>query len=311
MRIRGLLLTIAYTFVALLIAASFSIAADDLIVSEIIGNPGKYTGEVVSVTGEIEQFSGSTETTMYYILKGTHGGIIQVNTAASVPDVEISKLHIVKGIVYIDQVTRKPFISEQGRTIIDVPQQTNNDQEGGGTDNLRYVLYGLGGLAVLLVLLILVMLARRGSGRKIPQQEPESVAKQTGEASEPKEFKTMVIQPNPTLKFMPGVVEIMSGNDSGKEFQLFGVPRGNENVMVVGQRSNKEAKIALDQQHYPTVSRAQAEFVEKNGKACIRNLSATNITQVNGKPLANDQLVELNFGDTITMGALKLKYKES
>ena len=311
-------MSLAIVFLMSLCCFSYAEADNGVLVKDVRDNPGKYSGEVVTVKGTIAQFSGETATTMFYILKGTHGGIIQVITDTMVEETAIGLLHEVTGYVNIDAVTQKPVINETGRILL-AGAGSGLGGEGLVEDKndkiMGYVLYGLGGLAVLLVLIIVVMLITR-SGKK-QSQPPHHVgsmeaSQDKGNGAPSKErFKTIVVKPRDrTMKTMPGMVEIMSGNDTGKEFPLAGTPQGSECVLLVG-RDNPKALISLQSEHYGTVSENQAEFVDKGGVVGIRNLSTTNTTQVNGRPLNGDEVATLNYGDTITMGALKLKYKES
>ncbi len=60
---------------------------------------------------------------------------------------------------------------------------------------------------------------------------------------------------------------------------------------------------------YKTVSRKQAEIIYNNKQLFVRNLSATNITEVDGHELKLGETTELKPESIIKMGEIEFQYK--
>lgn len=182
-------------------------------------------------------------------------------------------------------------------------------------------------LIVLVIILILVITLRK------PQKSVKKNEERLQEISSPKEsepipmaggspsyasipetiiFPTYDPDDTTTRMFIPGRFIIVSEKDKGTEFIVAGFPTQEGGVVTIGRSKVDGAKgkshIYLDGNHYPTVSRKQAEFIYDGKKVYVRNQSKVNLTQINGTPLESDDLKELKFGDIIKMGELELKY---
>jgi hypothetical protein len=308
-------------FIIMYFVISFNcINAQDRIdnVKDILNNPVAFDREVVKVSGLVTQYIDASEkTTAYFLLKDDFGAIIRVNTADSKP--ETNTKYAVRGIVYIDQATQMPFISEKSRTKI-----------GGVNEKLIYtapepvktwweqnwLIVVIAGSGVLLLILIIALLSRRKS-----VESPKSVqsnSKSFSASAEktigtPKEnLKTMVI-PAPsqkTMKFIPGELEIITGEDKGKIFKISGYPTDDGSTVTIGRETvagpRDYAHLELKER---TISRKQAEIIYKDGKLYIKNLSETNYTKLDSKDLPPNTSLELKSGSILTFGEVEMKYK--
>jgi hypothetical protein len=276
------------------------------------------------VTGLVIQYIEATaKTTSYYYLKDDYGAIIKVNTAE--PEPETNEKYNVTGILYVDAVTGAPFISEKfkaktnpvvtGSTEIvsilpPAPQQTWIEK--------NWPLAVIIGSAILLVVLIIALFSRRKpardvssvpSGIKIQQQ-------QTTDKNEPlipkENYKTMVVPSGvpKTMKFIPGELEVLSGEDKGKVIKVGGYPTEEGSVVTIGRdQVTGPRDFAHIQLKERTISRRQAELIMKDGKLYIKNLSETNYTKKDGKDLPPNTASELTSGSVLTFGEVEMKYK--
>ena len=299
-------------------------------VENIINNPGSYDGESVTVEGVVTQYvEGNASTTSYYILKGYYGGKIKVNTASVKP--EVNQKYKVNGIVYIDPISREPFISEQSKSIIGGYQYSapnNNDSINKSNNNNTQVLLMIGLIILLLISVIIFFIwQKKGqtephlsgqvlSGGTPPSIEPPNHPNypQNTQVSSPKTVRIPPSTPNNTLKFVPGKFIIKSGIDKGTVIApLQAYPDASGSVITVGredvQGPRAQSHIKIDDS-IQTVSRMQAEIIYKNNKVFIKNLSKTNYTEVNGYALQPNQVKELRPGSIIKMGELEWEYQK-
>jgi hypothetical protein len=118
--------------------------------------------------------------------------------------------------------------------------------------------------------------------------------------------------PPKTMKFIPGKLVVAAGPDQGKEFRIAGHPTPEGNVVTMG-RAEVEGERAFAHiqlgDTYRTVSRMQAEIVQKDQDIYLKNKSTTNPTMVNGDPVEAENMVELDDGDMIRMGEMMMRYE--
>jgi len=280
-------------------------------VEDIQKSPGAFTGRVVIIKGIVEQWVESPTGTNYYLLKGQNGGIININSETKP---KTWKEYQVKGYVQSDPVKRIPFIAEITRTLLEVDPEPIVIEEQ--TDNT--VLYlALGALIIVLFILVFFYVSRKKQISSTPSQiQPISTSGQFhSPSSSSQDFKTIKItRADPkTMKFIPGKLEIISDEDKGKSFRIAGFPTAEGSIVTLGREAVKGereyAHIQIDDK-FKTVSRKQAEIREKDSKIFVKNLSSSNITQLNGKELAEGELVEIKFNDVIKMGELEFKYSK-
>ncbi len=307
-------------FVLSAILAAF---AQSTTIENIRDNPGAYAGNAVTVTGLVTQYVHGEGNTSYYLIKGDYGAIIKVNTAGSPP--QINEKYTVEGIVYINPSSHIPFISERSRSLVGeqttAPQPpVTNPAPPPPPEQNNTLLYVLLAVVVLLVAGFFLFRSRK------PSQEPEFIERQSEPvASAPAphidyrdmqsqssdEFKTIrITNSSPkTLKFIPGKLTIVSGEDTGKSFMIAGYPTAEGSIVTIGREEVKgDRSYSHIQLMQKTISRKQAEIIQKDGKVSIRNLSETNYTQVDGVELKVGERAELKPGAVVRVGELELKY---
>lgn len=318
-----------------LIVLTFTTKAQSISIERILKNPKTYDGESVEVSGIVTQYiATSSNTTAYYLLKGDYGGQIRVNTIDSEP--EILKKYKIRGIVYYDRNSRTSFISEKSRVIVVSPTtetasevelipETDIKEEDlpiKSISNNNYLLIIVTGGVILLIVLIVVLrkndphkTAGISENKGINENQKNNSINSTYTAKHNyDDFKTIKINidrtNNPkTLKFIPGVLKIISGNDSGKSFKIAGYPTASGNVISIGRKIVKgERSYAHIQLMEKTVSREQAELIEKKGKLFVKNFSQTNFTIVDGVELKADEKIEIAPNSTIKVGEVEFKY---
>ena len=286
-------------------------------IDSIAVNPGHYVNNAVEVEGLVTQYvAGTSTTTSYYVIQGYYSNIIQVNTAESAP-VTNEKYRVV-GIVYVDPATGTAFISEKSKTrlndiiIIDGRKWYEDP-----------LVLSLIGFVVLLIAFLIYFLVRRKrddeyarpAGYQIDNAVPpvyQSVAEPPRKATGA-EFETVKIQAGSpkTMKFIPGQLVIVSGDDKGKSFRIAGFPTHEGHIVTIGREAvdgeRSFAHIQIDNK-FQTVSRKQAEIISTNGHLYVRNISQTNLTKVDGADLQAGEKVELKPNSVIQTGELSFQY---
>ncbi|MEG8948017.1 FHA domain-containing protein [Rosettibacter firmus] len=318
-----IIVTIIFTIISLQVYAQLTP------VENIIANSQDYIGNTVTTQGLVVIYQKGSGNTNYYILRGNYGGLIRVNTAEEPPD--INKIYKVEGIVYYDVNTRSPFISERKK----YPLEENKQEEKLVQSENAYKTQSVGpqkkesaqqliGLAILLIILLSVYIFTKQkqlikssaavssgvSNLNAPQFEYDQ--EPVNEKISDYEFKTIKIttESPKTLKFIPGKLTIISGDDIGKSFKIAGYPTNEGNIVTVGRQEIRgERAYSHIQLIQKTVSRKQAEIIQQGDKLYIKNLSETNPTQINGLELKPLEKSELNPGDIIRFGELELKYE--
>ena len=310
-------------------------------IEDIKENLAQFNTERVVVVGVVRNFIVDQSNSLaYYELEGKYGDIIRVRANS---EKEPKKLiyYVVEGIVYIQSADNKPFIHEESRieciAIVEVKdtsdKQVEDEEPGPQTswieENLIIVIIGIS----ILILIIIVVIVVLGQGKKKQKaeeehrtqlesqkrkKEDERRANEQREASQPKpepddDFKTIkiFIDDPKTMKFIPGKLEIISGDDKGRTFLISGYPTPEGSVVTIGRENvigdRRSAHIQLDKR-FQTVSRKQAELIYKSGKLFARNVSDTNPTQVDGSELKVGQMAEVKPGSIIRTGELEFKY---
>ena len=279
-------------------------------IDEIVSNPGKYPDSAVEIEGWVAQYVPATSTsTSYYLLKGSYGAILKVNTAEPAP--EINRKYRVVGIVYVDPVTREPFVSEKSKTCLDctTPDRTLWEKiQLAMEDPIVIAIVAL--VLVLIVLLVFLQVRRRREIRIDDDQQRPLAPPPEAFANDLKTVKINAAAPK-TMKFIPGQMVIVSGEDKGKSFRIAGFPTSEGSIITIGRDEVKGerafAHLQLDNR-FRTVSRKQAELIAIDGKLYVRNMSDVNLTQVDGRELKEGEKAELKPNGSVKMGALELKY---
>ncbi len=322
-----ILITITFIFSVILVSTSWG-AAQKESVEELIKNPSRYNSEYIETEGFIIHYVPETQsTTSYYLLRGYYGDTIKVNTAGEKP--EINHKYRVWGILYMERMYKNgkviyaPFLSEKNKEILDLappppPQLIPPDY------SLFYLIGGIAG--ILLIGLFAFVKIRNKNNQPPPNWETETLT--TDYSRIPKtetpppyiptnpdtDFKTVKINttPSKTMRLIPGRLEIINGEDKGKTFLIQGYPTKEGSIVTVGREEITGARsfshIQIGQQ-YQTVSRKQADIIYKDKKIFVRNLSETNITQVDNHELELGELVEVHPDSIIKMGEIEFQYK--
>ena len=110
-----------------------------------------------------------------------------------------------------------------------------------------------------------------------------------------------------TLQFLPGRLEIASGNDAGREIRFVRVPGPNGTEVTFG-RSEGELYRHV-QLHDPTVSRAHARLRFAEGRWSLCNLSQTNPVIHDGNVLPTGEEQLLDDGARIEMGEVLFTFR--
>jgi hypothetical protein len=300
-------------------------------VNDILKDPNAYNQEEVEVSGLVIQYIEATEqTTSHYYLKDDFGAIIKIHTAESKP--ETNEKYTVRGILYIEASTLLPFISEKSKIkiakegdlpVTDIsPALTSVDEPA--TEDMEFnwwkknwLLLVIIGSAFLLLVLLIVLLGRKGKAEEL--YTPEPVNKPSQIAPEKLDFpvtreslKTMVIPSTvpKTMKFIPGELEVITGEDKGRIIRIGGYPTEEGSIVTIGREQvtgpRDFAHIQLKER---TISRRQAELILKDGKLYLKNLSETNFTKLDGKDLPPNTSAPLSPGSIMTFGEVEMKYK--
>ncbi len=285
-------------------------------IETIVTNPEKFANSAVEISGTVTLYAGGSASTGHYLLKGSSGTAFRVNTTEGSPD--LTKRYRVSGIVYLDPSTRIPFLSEKARVREDAPQQAVvpvEAEEGG-----MWVWF-LPALAV--VVLGIVFLAFRRRKRPVlsviegPSPEPEAVKEEVTVAppAEPaSDLKTVrIVLPSAmTMRYVPGELVVLSGEDKGKSFKIAGFPTPEGSIITIGREPVTDerayAHIQIEERFH-TVSRKQAELIWKDKKLFVKNLSDTNPTQVNGMEIKAGKTVQLKAGSVLRTGELEFEYR--
>ena len=302
-------------------------------VKKIVEHPDIYYTAYIETEGFIIHYKPETSTsTSYYLLMGEYGDTLKVNTAEEKP--EINQKYRVNGILYKERIIKngkviyRPFLSEKSKICLTCPTPPPgpNIVEGQGFDSRIY--YIIGGAAGLLLIGLFAFVKIRNKNNHQPTNwESENLTTdysqipKTQEVPPPynppypdEEFKTIKIDttPSKTMRLIPGRLEIINGEDKGKTFLIQGYPTKEGSIVTIGREvvsgERKHSHIQIDQ-HYQTVSRKQAEIIYYDKKLYLRNLSETNITEVDGHELGLGEKVELKPNSIIKMGEIEFQYK--
>jgi hypothetical protein len=330
---------------SLLIFSTFVclIAQEDInkMITKINDNPGAYSQEFVTIQGIVTQYTPKTATTTAnYLVKDDYGSVIQVNTSGKEP--ETNKKYIITGTVIIDGLTGQPYIVEKTKgpppdivkdsdndgipdhldncPNVANPDQADKDNDGigdvcdeKGPVNLTLVIL-LGGSFILLVVFVVlwIMRKRKDKLQVLPDEPAEDIQETPSEPIVEDEFKTIKIttETSKTLKFIPGKLVILSGDDKGKEFMISGYPTPDGNVVTIGREEIKgDRRYAHIQLMERTVSRKQAELIAVGDQLFVKNLSETNFTQLDGVELQPREQKQLKPDSVIKTGEIEFQYK--
>ena len=328
MRMTGLsvlMLCVAFTMLQGEIVAQYAATTID----NIVTTPGKYSDAAVEVVGVVSLYVPAVSTsTGHYLLKSETGTVIRVNTTEKAP--ELRRKYRVAGIVYLDPATKAPFISEKSRVRADVTgaEEASPGQESAEKnwweDTTILSLFALLVIVAAFVMYLRLRKKRPGLPQPAAAEPPQAVALTTTEGAVPldleatyplpSDLKTVRLTPSSpmTMKYVPGELVLVSGEDKGKAFKIAGFPTPEGSIVTIGREAvTGERAYAHIQIHdrFHTVSRKQAEFIWKDKKLFVKNLSETNPTQVDGAEVKSGKLVQVKPGSIVRTGELEFQYK--
>jgi hypothetical protein len=290
-------------------------------INDIVNNPGRFNNEFVTIQGIVTQYTpGSAQTTAYYLLKGDYGGLIKVNTNAQQP--ETNNKYEVSGTIVIDQLNREAYVIEQQRREIIIfppPPPPSRDY--------TTLILIIGAVVLLLVITGFVIVQKRKpvpapypsggfstmpGGSKFAPPPVDPVTRRI--TNNDNDFQTIKISMDAapkTMKLLPGFLEITAGADKGKKFSISGYPTPNGSIISIGRETvtgdRKYAHIQLKEQ---TVSRQQAEIIATGSNLEVKNLSSTNLTQLNGIEIQPGQKLNLEPDSIIKVGEVEFAYRK-
>ena len=269
-----------------------TVLAEKYDIKEIIAEPMEFNQKLVIVDGLVSQWvPGEENSTSHYMLEDEYGNSIQINTSSNPP--ETQKKYRVSGIVYFDTQTGNVFISEQGRLKLDRSGEESTDS-------------GYGFIFIIVGVVAAFILYRFYMSKK--KKVSSAIIEDAGEG----DFQTIKLSASEapkTLQFLPGELKIISGTDSGKIFKIAGYPTDEGKVVtigreeVIGERGYAHIKLMES-----TVSRKQAEIIQTDKELKVKNISTTNLTEVDGIVLKPNQEVELKPNSTIKIGEIVFQY---
>jgi len=274
-------------------------------IEEIISNPGAYVNEFVTIEGFVTQYTPkNAATTANYLIKGDYGSVMTINTSGSEP--VINDKYRVAGTIIIDPYTSLPYMVEQTRVPLKIIIEPPKDH----STSLPFWLYMVIGILGVGLILLIVLIATREKEVVGVKEKPSATG--ITEPDYNNDFKTVKIvtqQAPKTMVYIPGKLEIMNGNDAGKQFVLAAYPAPSGPTVTIGSREETgERKFSHIRLLEKTVSRAQAELIYKEKKLYIKNLSNTNFTQLNGSDLRPDETGEVIPESKIRVGEIVFQY---
>lgn len=309
-------------------ASFFCFSQKQTTIEAIVDNPGRFLEESVTVEGIVTQFVPvNSSTNAHFLLEGKYGGVIKVKTDEGEPIQ--NKSYRVTGTVYSDN--GRPFIHERSKTCLDCETQTTPIVETPkvieqSNNTLLFIIIGASILLIIIIVFFVLKNKQTTSAASNERSSSNTVTTDTNSnvttpsprqdyTSEQDDFKTikfsMADSDPKTMKFIPGKLELITGDDKGKTFRIAGYPTVDGSIVTIGRRPIKGdrsfAHILIDPK-FQTVSGLQAELIYRDGKLYVKNHSTTNPTQVDGIVIDQNKIVELKKGSIIRAGELEFKY---
>ena len=294
-------------------------------VEDIRTNPRAHLNETRQLEGRVDRFVDmGTATTQAYYLEDDFGHQLRVLTVSSPPD--RGERVRVSGVVTLDE-RGDPFLQASQTSVLaredeigvrPPPPETEVSPELGGA-GVDPVLLAFGGGFLVLIAIMLFVLLR---GQREPEVAPAAAAgvgtgtapapaapaarkigADDGDAFDGKTVKFTAPPPG-TMKLLPGRLEIIGGEDKGREIRFLnqggGLPR------ITFGRSDGPAYKHI-QLKAPTVSREHARMTMSGKTWNIENLSSTNPVRVDGHELPAEGQA-LAGGEEIDMGEVKFRF---
>ena len=262
--------------VALLVTLGFiaqGLAAELVFISEVKQNPSKYYNLPVKIKGVVVDVTPEQVglKSGFYTIRDESEETIEIK-ASELP--APGQTFIVEGIVTMKAGTQTPYLKEVSR--------------GGG--NLLPVIVIGAAVIVLILIGILVYMLRRPAVIESAYEGAEPTRPVTAE-----EMQRVAPAPERTVEVpsIPAQLEVLNGPSKGEKYIL-------KKQNIIGREAGD---LTLGD---PTVSGEHAQITFKNRKYVLANKSLTNPTKVNKTTV--EGLQDLNDGDEIVLGAIKMKF---
>jgi hypothetical protein len=250
------------------------LAAEAVFISEVKENPSKYYNLPVKIKGVVVDVTPEQVglKSGYYTIRDESEESIEIKTSELPAP---GQSFIVEGIVTMKAGTQVPYLKELKR---------------GGGNFLPIIVIGAA-VIVLILIGILVYMLRRPVAMGSAYEEAGSVEPTRPVTAE--EMKRVAPERTVEVPSIPAQLEVLNGPSKGEKFIL-------QKQNIIGREAGD---LTLGD---PTVSAEHAQITFKNKRYVLSNKSLTNPTKVN--KVTVEALQELNDGDEIVMGAIKLKF---
>lgn len=253
---------------------SQGLAAEGVFISEVKDNPSKYYNLSVKIKGVVVDVTPDQMSLKsgYYTIRDESEESIEIKTDELPAP---GQSFIVEGIVTMKAGTQVPYLKELKR---------------GGGNFLPVIVIGAA-VIVLILIGILVYMLRRPAAIGPAYEEAGGVEPTRPVSAE--EMKRVAPERTLEVPSVPAQLEVLSGPNKGEKHIL-------QKQNIIGR---EVGDLILGD---PTVSAEHAQITFKNKRYILSNKSLTNPTKVN--KVTVEALQELNDGDEIVMGAIKLKF---
>jgi hypothetical protein len=271
---RMVVMGVSLLFLVPLVLVAQGLAAEGVLISEVKENPSKYYNLSVKIKGYVIDVTPEQSglKSGFYTIRDESDESIEVKSAELPAP---GQSFIVEGIVTMKAGTQTPYLKELKR--------------GGG--NFLPVIVVLAAVIVLILIGILVYMLRRPVAMGPTYEEVGGVEPTRPVSAE--EMKRVAPERTVEVPSIPAQLEVLNGPSKGEKYIL--------------QKQNSIGREAGDLiLGDPTVSAEHAQIAFKNKRYVLSNKSLTNPTKVN--KVTVEALQELNDGDEIVMGAIKLKF---
>jgi hypothetical protein len=250
------------------------LAAEGVFISEVKENPSKYYNLPVKIKGVVVDVTPEQVglKSGYYTIRDESEESIEIKTAELPAP---GQSFIVEGIVTMKAGTQVPYLKELKR---------------GGGNFLPVIVIGAA-VIVLILIGILVYMLRRPVAMGSAYEETGSIEPTRPVTAE--EMKRVAPERTIEVPSIPAQLEVLNGPSKGEKFIL-------QKQNIIGREAGD---LTLGD---PTVSAEHAQITFKNKRYVLSNKSLTNPTKIN--KVTVEALQELNDGDEIVMGAIKLQF---
>lgn len=295
--------------IGIVVSTSFLFSEGSISIDELKNNfKSKYKGEKVTLVGWVTaEKRVDTVSIKSYYLRDRFASLIQIRTDEELPEIN-TKIKL-DGIALEDPEFGDIYIQELKRF---VEKREEEDAPIVSKEN-KWIPYLIAIIIVVFVALVVLIIwmnkiqkePMKEEKREKGREEIKEKVERDLEVEEVAEYNTVKVYK--TVKALPGKLAILR---EGKETDPFHLTDSTgKGEIPIGRESPdiKEGIRIIDKSN--TMSRRQAKILYRNKKFYLLNIAGeeVNPTIVNGKELEKGEEVELNLGDIMEMGNVKLK----